>query len=155
VLETIPEPLSPSQRVPAPRLPASHPAAGDSADAEPEADVPVPQETKPLGDRPSPVAADSTVPPPASPPPSGEAARAAPDTCWRVQVAAVPEPERARALRAAAESQTLVPWVIEEEAKLLKVRTKNCMGGADSNELRRRAVAAGFTGAFRFRKPSP
>lgn len=67
-------------------------------------------------------------------------------------MAAPPEPERAQALRAAAESQLDLAWVVERERGLHKVRTRDCLGAEAADRLRRRAEAAGFAGAFRFRR---
>jgi hypothetical protein len=182
VLKTIPEPLEPKDRVPAPagRVPAREPGAvresppdstapDTSTAAEPE--VPIPGPTAPLGDRPGTLqgaglpdsllapkrssSADSAsaaaaAPRGASPPPSG--GKSAPsDTCWRVQVGAPPEAARARAVREAAESQLLVSMVIETEKGLHKVRTRDCLSAEAAESFRRRAKAAGFAGAFRFK----
>jgi hypothetical protein len=160
VLDAIPEPLAAAERVPPPapglelpapasaddslRLAVPPPTDGDSAA------VPVPTPTLPLGDRPGTLqralAADSAATPPA--PPAAPAA-AAPDTCWRVQVAAPAEAARAAALRAAAESQLLVPFVVEREQGRWKVRSSGCLDGVRSESLRRRAALAGFDGVFR------
>ena len=140
VLRTIPEPLGEAR--------------------EDTAGVPVPSPTQPLGDRPGarPIATlpDSVAPPPppvVDRPVTGESGPAAapPDTCWRVQVQAPPERERAERLLEAARSQLRVPFVVERESGLYKVRTRDCLTGADANDLRRRAVEVGFAGAFRFR----
>jgi hypothetical protein len=140
--------------------------AEDSTSA---AAVPVPSPTRPLGDVPGarvptwtadsstapPVAAASSATAPAAAPPGTSAPRpaapATPDSCWRVQVAAPPERDRADRLRAAAESQLLVPWVIEPDAGLFKVRTRDCLGATAADSLKRRAARSGFEGAFRFR----
>lgn len=103
-----------------------------------------------------PASAPRPSPPPSSTPPAAAApARAAPpaaaDTCWRVQFAAPDEKGKAERLRDAAESQLDVPAVIEREGGLHKVRTRDCMGAAAADALRRRADSSGFTGAFRFR----
>ena len=142
VLRTIPEPLGKSGNLDSVR-------------------VPVPSPTQPLGDRegarataalPESVSAPPTSPPRAAP---GVAAPAAPtsspDSCWRVQVLAPPERDRADRMAEAARSQLLIPFVIERESGLFKVRTRDCMSGAAANDLRRRAMESGFTGAFRFR----
>jgi hypothetical protein len=172
VLRTIPEPLPPEERVPPPAgasrrvapAPASAPDSTDE-DVEAAADIPVPSPTRALGDRPSPpdttalAAASPAVTPASSPPPQTPAKPttapgqpASPDTCWRVQLAAVPESERAQALRAAGQSQLEVPVVVESEGKLFKVRTKDCMTAAAAEQLRRRADSFGFSGAFRFQR---
>jgi hypothetical protein len=179
VLTTIPEPLAPGERVPPPAggapvgpgiaMPApeaaydtlrtSLPLAGDDSGAD-STGVPVPEPTLPLGDRPGTLrrllAPDSTArdsiaaKSAASALPAPAPAPAAPDTCWRVQVAAPEEPARADQLRAAAESQLLVRFVVERDRKLSKVRSAGCLTRAGAESLRRRAVLAGFDGAFRF-----
>src|SRR5262249_17849156 len=121
-----------------------------------------PEPTTPLGAAPPPgadttqAAAPATPPPPSTPPPaltqpppSTPARPAAPDTCWVLQVAAPPERARAEQMRAAAESQLLIPMTIEHEAKRYKVRTRDCMSREAADRLRGRAVSSGFSGAFR------
>jgi len=151
VLSTIPEPLG----------------ASGSSDT---VGVPVPAPTQPLGDRSGtrataapPETLTAPVSPPAAAPvsPSGTAPAAAAasagagtagaDSCWRVQVAAPPERERAERMVDAARSQLLVPFVIEQEGGLFKVRVRDCLSAAAANDVRRRAAASGFAGAFRFR----
>jgi hypothetical protein len=181
VLNTIPEPLAPGERLAAPSRAAlaadtTRAAAADSAAADSSAvpavapgdsvQVPTPAPTRPLGDRPgsltrgpdSLATGSGGTPPPAGPTPpatpGGPTARPAPlppDSCWRIQVAAPPEADKARGLREAAQSQLLVAMVIETEAGLHKVRTRDCLGAAAADLLRRRAQAAGFAGAFRFK----
>lgn len=144
VLRTIPEPLGGEAR-----------DEGASPDT---AGVPVPAPTQPLGDRPGarPIQAlpESLVAPPARPPaavaPAGPAPVSA-DSCWRIQVMAPPERERAERLLEAASSQLRVPFVIEREGGLHKVRTRDCLTAVAANDLRRRAAEVGFPGAFRFR----
>ena len=63
------------------------------------------------------------------------------DNCWDYHGG---ESERRTAMNVARE-------LIEQDGKLHKVRTKGCYGSAGAEGLRKRAVAAGFTGAFRFR----
>jgi hypothetical protein len=194
VLETIPEPLKPSERVPPPArgalmAPDSSGVARASSDSAEVADstrtqVPVPSPTMPLGDRTSPV---SAAPPPVVPPPSGTSnpsgavsppASAGPqrseapkpssspapmtpapggstqtpatrDTCWRVQVGAPAEKEKAEQVRSAAESVLMIPMVVEFEANLFKVRTRGCMDRGAADQMRARALASGFVGSFR------
>lgn len=159
VLATIPEPLAPGERVPPPAFSA---AADDSGSA----DVPVPALTPVLGERPLPgvVAASDTTAPPVSPapralvePPSatGRGAAAVTDTCWRVQIAATAERAKSERYLEAGRSQLLVPLQIENDKGLFKVRTRDCLGGAAADDLRRRALDAGFDGAFRFRGRRP
>ena len=169
VLATIPEPLAPGERVPPPAT-TSVPAPEDSAaeaDADTgAADVPVPAPTPVLGERPLPevvAPTDTTAPPATSAPPAlvnpasspGPGAAVAPDTCWRVQIAAPAEREKAERYLEAGRSQLLVPLQIEHEQGLYKVRTRDCMSGSVADGLRRRALDAGFSGAFRFRGKTP
>jgi len=81
--------------------------------------------------------------------------RAATDTCWRVQLAAPPERLKAEQLRTAGESLLLIPMTVQLEKKRYKVRTRDYMDGAAADFLRQRAVAAGFSGAFRFHGSKP
>lgn len=78
-------------------------------------------------------------------------ALAANDTCWRVQVAAPLDSSEAETMRAAAESQLLVPMVISVENYRYKVQCRDCLTELSSMALRMRALAAGFDGAFRTR----
>lgn len=160
-----------------PATPASTPAPADSDTTQTTEDagaVPVPAATYPLGLEPPPPpdttstrdsvttqsAPPSTAPAappvakpaaPTSPPPSSPPRTStAPDTCWRVQVAAPDERAKADGLRAAAESQLLLPMVVEPEKGLFKVRTRDCMSAGASDALRRRATESGFAGTFRF-----
>lgn len=176
VLQTIPEPVPGASSTSASGAgamtsgaPSGNPeivAHADTSSVAPDtmaAEVPIPAPTQPLGDRPGTrVLTDSatvTGPPgtaQASPPASagqGAAAAATPDSCWRVQVVAVPEAARADALRDAAQSQLWTTMVIETEKKLHKVRTKGCLTAAAAERLKQRAIAAGFKGAFRFLPP--
>ena len=168
VLQTIPEPLPGAERVPAPEAAndlrdaprqVSSEAPADTAAANADGDVPVPEPTRVLGDRPRPPSADTdsaAAPPPSSPAPAppprtAPSTPAKPDTCWRLQLAAVPEAARAEGLKSGAQSQLDVPCVIEKEKSLYKVRTRDCQSAAAVERLRARAVAVGFSGAFRFR----
>ena len=169
VLASIPEPLRPEERVPAPDAAAGEArsgepvdAASDSADASESdsgsTDVPTPEPTPVLGERPLPEIlppADSALagPPgalPGKPPAAPPAGLTPPDTCWRVQIGAPTERIRAERYLDAGQSQLLLPMVIEKEKGLYKVRTRDCMGGSAADALRRRAKEAGFGGAFRF-----
>jgi hypothetical protein len=178
VLKAIPEPIAPGEQVPPPdrvhaRTVADSSAAPrdsavtalpDSAAAD-TSGIPTPTPTAPLGEGPvrhvlatdslasAPTAAPSaplSPAPPSSPGPSTPSVTA-PDTCWRVQVAAPVESEEAAGLRAAAESQLLVPMAIENEKGRHKVRSRDCLSGPAAEALRLRAVASGFTSAFRIR----
>jgi hypothetical protein len=176
VLRTIPEPLAPSGEMPArpetssamaagapqivPPAAAAAPADSAASASTDSAGVPVPSPTEPLGDRPGSLASaalpDSlTVPPPSAPPGAAavapsSAAPVPPDSCWRVQVAAPPEKERADRLAEAARSQLMIAMVVEREGGLYKVRTRDCYTALAADDLRRRAVETGFEGAFRF-----
>jgi len=132
--------------------------------------VPVPSATRAMGDDP----ADSSItvvldPPttpavtpttPASPPPSTTAptnppTTAAADSVWRVQVAAPAERDKAERLRAAASSVLLVPFVIEREGALHKVRSQGRLVREAAERLRARAADSGFDGAFLLRQAEP
>jgi hypothetical protein len=178
VLGTIPEPLKAEERVPPPSSPSGAGVAGAFVPAEPDssgavaepdsarAGIPVPAPVPVLGDRPSPeivttpdtlshAASAPTVPPAATSRRSPATPAAGPDTCWRVQVAAPAERAKAERYLAAAQSQLLVPMVIEKDRGLCKVRTRDCLGGPAADALRRRALQAGFEGAFRFQGRRP
>jgi len=178
VLETIPEPLKPGERVPPPSLThadsVAAAAALDSASTLPDS-VPTPELTKVLGDSPGGAASAaledsllraaaapvvgaagagaaagsaSGAAPPAAAVSAPAAATAAPDTCWRVQFAAPAEKAQAESMRRAAESQLSVPVVIEPEKGLFKVRTRDCVGRTVADRLKQRAALAGFDGVF-------
>ena len=162
VLATIPEPLAPGERVPPPVVAPASEAADDSGSAE----VPVPAPTPVLGERPLPevVASTDTTSPPASPAPRAlmepppaprPTAPAVTDTCWRVQIAASAERAKAERYLEAGRSQLLAPLQVESERGLFKVRTRDCLDGPAADGLRRRALDAGFDGAFRFRGKRP
>lgn len=175
VLSTIPEPLSPAERVPAPDVapPVSAPApamtddSGTGATDRDRDEIPVPTPTRVLGDRVNPrllpgadsasvaapapaVAAPSTPASPPASPPAKSPAPAASTACWRVQVAAPKEKAEAESKRSAAESLLLVPMVIERERDLWKIRTRDCYERATADQVRSRAIASGFVGAFPF-----
>jgi hypothetical protein len=185
VLSTIPEPLAPGERVPPPErlsLPPSASVPADSGAARAPADslaaradstaagsasaapadsahgaVPVPEPTQPLGDRPGTLErmlqADTTAAAPPSALPAAQPAR--PDTCFRVQIGARSEKAKAERLREAAASQLLVEMVIEKEHALYKVRSRDCLPRGAADALKARAVASGFSGAFRFVQKRP
>lgn len=135
----------------------------DPPGSKPQSDpshVPVPGETQPLGDRPGPTALPESPAPPSAPQTSGPPPRTAPssapasgDSCWCVQVLAPPERDRAERMVEVAGSQLMTPFEIEAEGGLFKVRSRGCLSATAANDLRSRAVAAGFDGAFRLRKP--
>ena len=138
-------------------------AQADSSSVAAAADsgsVPTPSLTEPLGEHPGAGAHVVTDPaaspgPPATaqaPPAAGSQANPAPpDPCWRVQVAAVPEQARAKALRDAAQSQLMTDVVVEVEKKLYKIRTKGCLTAEAADRLKQHAIDDGFSGAFRFK----
>jgi hypothetical protein len=122
--------------------------------------MPTPAPTEPLGEHPGAhavtdgaavVAAPGTGTAQASPPGAAPANPAPAGPCWRVQVAAVPEQARAKALRDAAQSQLMTDMVIEVEKKLYKVRTKECLSTEAADRIRQHAIDDGFPGAFRFK----
>src|SRR5262249_36565699 len=92
------------------------------------------------------------APPGGTAPAGGNAPTVSPDSCWRVQIGTRPDRARADQLAEAARSLLLLPVGVEHEAKLSKGRTPDCSPPAAAEELRRRAAASGFPGAFRFRK---
>jgi hypothetical protein len=162
VLSTIPEPLAPGERVAPPEVAPASAAPDDSGSAE----VPVPAPTPVLGERPLPdvvATADTTaapVPPAAralaEPAPApGPGVAAVTDTCWRVQIAASAERAKSERYLEAGRSQLLAPLQIENEKGLFKVRSRECLSGPAADGLRRRALDAGFDGAFRFREGRP
>jgi hypothetical protein len=61
----------------------------------------------------------------------------------------------ADATRTAAESQLEVPFVVEPEQGLFKVRSRDCHARATAERLRDRAAASGFDGAFLIRPVRP
>jgi len=180
VLETIPEPLAASERVPPPaaataaidsqRVSAAPDsgtvAAPDSSQDSTRAGIPVPTETRPLGDRPgaiehmlapdsagaAPPAAATAPTAPAAAPPAAPAKR---DTCFRIQIGARAAKAQATTLSSGASSQLLVPMVIERDRGLYKVRSRDCLSRATADALKARALASGFKGTFRFAGATP
>jgi len=180
VLQTIPDPVSGEIHPDATTPPAGAGHAGPPTQADTaaaprdSADVPTPSFTQPLGDRPgaravtdsaaaigppgtaqaSPAAGNGGMGGSGGAAPAGNTGVAVPaDSCWRVQMAAVPEAARAASLREAAQSQLWITMVIETEKKLHKVRTKDCLTAVAAERLKQRAIAAGFKGAFRYKPP--
>lgn len=176
VLAAIPEPLAPSQQVaPPPSTPLSSTratprnapvrapeAAYDTLRVGSEADtagVPVPSPTQPLGSAPGPtLTMPDTLPPPVSAPavvepvkpvvtPPSPAPRPG-EPCWRLQVAAPAEKPKAESRRDAAQSLLTVPFTIEFEKGLYKVRTRDCLTRDAGDALKRRAADSGFEGVF-------
>ena len=75
---------------------------------------------------------------------------APPGGCWRVQIAAPVKRAEAEKKRAAAESLLLLPVVVEHEAGLWKIRTRDCFERSVADGIRTRAKGSGFAGAFPF-----
>jgi len=168
VLREIPEPLAPDEQIEPPDSLVQQSERDTGPDTSPadSTGVPIPAETAPLGERPGAVRSvfsDSAaaapgsrvVPPggpPGGPPPAGAppaaTTPAGPDTCWRLQLAALAEREEAAAKRGAAESQLLVPFTIEVEQGRHKVRSRDCLTRVAGESLRRRALLTGFPDAF-------
>jgi hypothetical protein len=172
VLASIPEPLAPSEQVPADstrrRTAVAPEAAQDTlrhqlGEGNPAAPVPAPT---PVTSAPAvtfaPVdsAARSAPAPPASSAPaapapgaSAGAAGAAAATpasgpCWRVQVAAPEAREEAETKLAAAQSLLVVKMAIVHEKGRYKVRTADCMTRDVADAVKRRALESGFDGSF-------
>jgi outer membrane biosynthesis protein TonB len=146
-----PAPVTPPPAESAPAV-----ASTDTAAAVP---VPVPVPTPVLGEAsapatpPAPASAPATSPPPApatppTPTAAPSSARAAADTCWRVQIAAPLERDKGDAMREMAQSQLVTPMVIDVEAGRYKVRSRDCLPRAAASALRERALASGFKGVF-------
>jgi hypothetical protein len=186
VLQTIPEPLSSSERVAAPKSASSSvPSASAGASAGAAAGVgaagaasagrgavPASRDTTAAdttaADTTNASDADVPIPSPRGPSAIGRRPRrrSAPRPCPH-RLRAEPSARSRRddelfyletALRpgdAAAESQLDGHWVVEKEGKLYKVRSRDCSDSAPADALRKRAVADGFSGAFRFRGPRP
>ena len=183
VLATIPEPIAGSTPAPLPVAPVPTPASPPAPDTTPglalrdsvtspvaaiDHGVPVPSPTRPMGDDPdAPVSMPTAEPVNPAPPPrvpaesttpaatAVEVAPAAADSVWRVQVAAPAERDKAENMRDAARSLLLVPFVIEREGGLNKVRTEQRLPREAAERLRARAVGSGFVGAFLLHQPVP
>ncbi len=156
--------------------PADSAALGDSAS------VPTPSPTPMLGENPNPLlqgglpgdtagtapvtpGGAASNPTPANiaapggdgsttPTAASSGASAAP-ACWRVQILAPKDRATAQSRRSAAESLLLTPMVIEPQAGLFKIRTRDCFDHTAADLLRDRAVASGFSGAFTLEPPKP
>jgi hypothetical protein len=162
VLESIPEPAGVSPRAPVATRDSVRTVARDTivvrdtvatpAASADTAGVPVPEPTAPL------VAPEVTLAPPDTAAVSAAAAPAPvappalpesrPGECLRLQVSAPVEPALAASRRDAAQSLLLVPMTIELEAGLHKVRSRDCLTREAGEALKRRALEAGFDGAF-------
>jgi hypothetical protein len=157
VLRTIPEPLGSSAPESLLVRPGwGGPTAGDSASIPENIAVPVPAPTEPMGDHPG--SAPPPVIAPAVPPAVPLAIPSAsvpPDSCWRVQFAAPLEKEEGDAMAEAARSQLMIPIVIDKEGGRYKVRSRDCATATVAEDLKRRAQASGFDGAFRFKGKKP
>ena len=154
-LEAPADTSGPEVPVPSPTLPlGQRPPPTETPPADTAASQPSPPSGVSEGSRPAPSPPAGSSPP-ARPAPGSPRGSAASDTCWRVQVGAPTQREKAERLREAAESQLLAPMAIEREKGLFKVRSTSCLDRLAAQRLKERAVAAGFTRAFRFagRKP--
>jgi len=126
------------------------------------ADIPVPAPTPAMGaappvtfaapestaSRPASGAPAAAAPPPAAALPPATPPAAHTGDCWRLQVAAPAERDKADSRLAAAQSLLLVPMVIEREKGLFKVRTRDCLGRDAADALKKRAIESGFAGSF-------
>jgi len=113
------------------------------------ADIPIPEKTQPLGDRPgttTPAISDSMMRPRTPPPPPETTAPS--DTCWRVQIAARKDKPTAENLRNAAHSQLMINFVVDHERGMYKVRSRDCTAKTPAEALRSRALQSGFKGTF-------
>ena len=136
-----------SSATPAPSAPLT---ATDSS-AVLDSTIPVPAPTEPLGDKPGTLAkvlADTIPAAPPPPPPAAPPAKAEPDSCWRIQIAAPTASKEADLKRQAAESVLLVPFEIEPGKTRFKVRSRDCLSRQAADRLRGRAIGSGFAGAF-------
>ena len=118
-------------------------------------DVPVPAPTQPVGVTPSPTlvmpdtlppaAATSAAPNPVAPSASEPVVLTG---TWCVQVAAPEERAKAVSRRDAAQSLLMLPFVIEHEAGLYKVRTRDTWNREAADAIKQRALGSGFQGVF-------
>ena len=74
---------------------------------------------------------------------------------WRVQLFASPDLEQANRVAKEASTRFGVPFVIEFEGTLYKVRLGAFGSESSAQALRERAVQEGFPGAFRMRSQEP
>jgi hypothetical protein len=181
VLASIPEPLSPAERVPPPDSIRSHDAAAPPDTT--HGGIPVPAPTEPLGQ--SSAAVDRmTSPDSALAVPGGNAAAGAaaagaaaagmsgaasaagapnsaapamaPGTpCFKLQVGAPTDAKKADGLKRAASSQLELEFDVAHVKNLYKVRTHDCFNREAVDALKARAVAAGFQGVFAVATSAP
>jgi len=178
VLGRIPEPLTAEQQTAAParRAPEAAPVAGrnavpsatpmagspsavvvpapastsprDSARvSEGSGDVPVPAPTQPVTVPSSPTLVMPDTLPPVRTTPTLDAPTSAAGS-WCVQVAAPEERAKAESRRDAAQSLLLLPFVIETELGLHKVRTRDGWTREAAEAIKQRALGCGFEGVF-------
>ena len=128
---------------------APSPSRDSSRASETGADVPVPAPTQPVV-----VPVSSTLVMPdtlpaatASTTPTLDAPTVASGT-WCVQVAAPEDMAKAESRRDAAQSLLLLPFVIETEKGLHKVRTRESWTREAADAIRQRAIGSGFDGVF-------
>jgi len=79
---------------------------------------------------------------------AGPAGTAGKGPCWRIQVAAPVEREKAESRLEAAQSLLVVPMAIVIEKGFFKVRTRDCMAHDAAEALKKRAVESGFADVF-------
>jgi peptidoglycan lytic transglycosylase len=100
-------------------------------------------------------------PPAARPAAEGAAVASVPEPgdgrrwIWRVQLFASPDLAQADRIAKEASARFAVPYVIEFEGALYKVRLGSFETEALAQTLRERAVQEGFPGAFRMRSEAP
>lgn len=141
----VPEPTQPMRPAPVQVAPPDT-AASRAVASPPSATPPPPVSSPPVTPPASPPAREA---PPASTPTQPPATSGSPSGgCWRLQVAAPAERDKAQSRHDAAQSLLLVPMVIERESGLWKVRTRDCMPREAADALRRRATDSGFEGSF-------
>jgi hypothetical protein len=178
VLDSIPDPIPAGERVPPPAAASADSVHADSAADTASTAVPVPEPTAPLGDKPGSaelaaaagavLAADSLAAH-GAPAVAGAGATSAgaagaksgagvansvagasapAGPCYRLQVASSTDRQQAESMKRAAESQLELPFAVTKVKTLYKVRTRDCLDGAAVKNLRERARASGFGGAF-------
>lgn len=140
-----------------PPVPVPTTTTRDSArTSEGGADVPVPAPTSPVVAPASPalVMPDTLPAAPARVAPTLDAPTRAAGT-WCVQVAAPEERAKAESRRDAAQSLLLLPFVIETEKGLHKVRTRDGWTREAADAIRQRALGSGFEGVFLVDRAAP
>lgn len=136
--------------------PAPAPSSDSARTSDPAADVPVPAPTPPVVAPASPalVMPDTLPPPPVNASPTLDSPTSAAGT-WCVQVAAPEERAKAESRRDAAQSLLLLPFVIETERGLHKVRTRDGWTREAAEAIKQRALGSGFEGVFLIDRSHP